>query len=62
MKPLILSQEHIRQMTEWWGPDREKWTDKQIKVYRKVVRDADGKIIGETIGICLPDEEPTDAA
>jgi hypothetical protein len=60
MKPMILSDEHIAQMTEWFGPDTKNWAGKNVKVYRKILRDADGNKLGETIGICLPGEEPQD--
>lgn len=53
-KRLILSDEMIRQLTEWFGPDEEMWNDQQIECYRKDVLDADGKVIGQTIGIRLP--------
>lgn len=50
-KGLILSDEHIRRLTEWFGPDRSKWAAQRLQVYREDVKDTNGKVIGETIGI-----------
>lgn len=60
MKKLILSEENIRRLTEWFGPNRDNWTGKKVKLFREKVRDADGKVIGETIGVELqPTERKT---
>jgi hypothetical protein len=51
MKPLILSDAMIHQMIDWFGPNRSNWTGKAIVVYAKNVKDADGKVIGQTLAI-----------
>jgi hypothetical protein len=57
-KKLILSDEHIRQLTKWFGPDRRKWSGHRLALSREAVTDATGKKVGETIGIeRLPDEQ-----
>jgi hypothetical protein len=58
MKPLILSEEHKQQLANWFGPDPKDWVGKQVILYHKVLRDENGKKLGDTIGMCLPTEEP----
>ena len=54
---LILSQEHIRQLTEWFGPDQSEWQKKmegkEVVLYHKNVLDSEGNVLGSTIGLRL---------
>ena len=57
MKPLILSDENIRRLTKWFGPDPKDWSGKKVTIYREILKDSDGNIIGDTIGLRLPDDK-----
>lgn len=57
MKPVILSKENIRRLTKWFGPDPKDWKGKTVTIYRETLKDVDGKIVGDTIGLRLPNEE-----
>jgi hypothetical protein len=51
MKNLIMSDVMVQQMTDWFGPDKSNWKGKAIVIYAKNVKDADGKVLGQTLAI-----------
>lgn len=59
-KGLILSDQMIKQLTEWFGPNKEDWSKQEIVVYAKNVRDSSGKVVGQTLSIARPGDELID--
>lgn len=42
MERMKLSNEHIAKLTEWYGPDVEKWPVKEICLIQKELKDSKG--------------------